>query len=540
MTIFGDNHAAPNTTCQSNCNFELHDGTATDAVMNYVFGSALLLVALVSMVGNGSVLMYYKKRSSAAAFSEFERIRQYVTIVRAVIDFLYNGKSMHTAYVLLSKHHEKICGEYQPSPIIIVSIFMYSLFMLSTSMTFVLAVLNYANINSPLYRLDFRHSYRLIIFFATFIFFVLIFTFELEGSISKDTWFSPIQLPFHRHSANIHDRLKWCLFGFKSAVLLFHIIVAAKGIEALQKLAKCTQIIHLRHICLGMIMLILGNCVCLIFSLIKDIMTNFLDFGEDIKIFDQSAKSHHYYQTYILFVADVFIQSLLSAYNPFVFITNSIVVRNTIFQAVTEAVTFTGGSVSKKLTRNAFSRSIILPLYKEIVTRQERHLVSSGAASRRYRTVSVSIWTSCESREVVSGSHVKFPLNHIPSNPIISIPVHRLKYPMTLPFVGQGSFGKVYKFTDHGIGCSVAIKHIDIPSSGARCEVEDVKKEVGHTMHMNLDLSRSLLRFNSIQDNYSFSLFIFCDWEKLSQHTNYYFITLFTYLILTHDISGAN
>ena len=490
MTIFGDNlPPLSDNTSTSHCGFALHNTTRTDTTLNYIFGVSLVSLAFISLVGNSSVLVYYKRRQlAAAAFSEFERLRKYMTIARAFIDLLYNIRSLYIAYVLLSSYHEPICGEMKPIYIVFLSITTYSLALLSINMTFLISVLNYANIRTLIFRLNFRHSYRVIISFFTVGLFLVIFILELESPISQQDWFSPIQLPFHGQNYGLHNGLKWSLFVFKLTALLLHIIVVVTAIRRLSRLFKIVKIKHIHNIYLSMILLILGNCVCMFISLFKDLVTNFVDF--DITLKEDPTEIHPYNQMYIIFIADIFISSLLSAYNPLVFIRNSSVARQTIYIAMTEAVSFTGLSVSRRFSRAPVLPSVIPPQNaqfnsSDIVCDEDKHrpLASSdlggGTTRKNYRTLSLTFWTnSIESREPVSGSHVQFPLSHIPSKPVITIPVHCLMHPMTLPFVGQGSYGKVYQFTDHTIGCSVAIKHIDIPSSSARCEVEDVKKEV--------------------------------------------------------------
>ena len=516
MTIFGDNVAADNSS-QSNCGFALHTGTRTDQLMNYVFGLSLLIIAVLSLVANTSVLFYYSKRR-ATGFSEFERIRRYVTIVRSAIDLLYNTRSIHVAYVLFSNKHEQICGEHQPTPIVILSIIMYSLFMLSLSMTFVISVMNYANISTPLFRLDFRHSYRLIIFIVTIVSFACIIVLELEGTLGPFEWFSPNQLPLHRQNNAIHTGLKWSVFSFKAIVLVFHITFAVQGIIRLRELVRKLEILHVRYIYVSMIWLILGNCICLIVSLVKDLVTDFVDFAKDQTIFhSETDKIHPYYEMYIVFVSDVLIESILSAYNPIVFIRNSVLAQKTIKRAITEAVTFTGISISRRpsLLPSIFSKATNRETgERKVAFVEEGHapppsprlqsILSEDATTGGgyYRTLSVSIWTSAESREPVVGSNVKLPLNHIPSIPIITIPVHRIQFPMTLPFIGQGSFGKVYKFTDNAIGCSVAIKHIDIPSSAARSEVENVKKEVSSELLYYLNFSAVTLSKHTYRNSH--------------------------------------
>ena len=489
MTIFGNHNISDNSTIF--CNIELHDATKLDEVMNMVFGIVLLVAALISVLGNLSVFTYYSK-SQRAPFSEF-LARQHIIVARAVADLIYNARTIYVVYVLLKDEQEPlctcICSSLQKT-VDIFNIVMYGLFMVSLILTFVISVLNYANVlgytmNRMVYGPNIRNRARVIFFILAIILFALVFVIDIISSTGLDFdrdeyfWLSPIQLGVYRSHAYTmdYDVEKWILFGSKSLLLVLHIFFAVVGWVNIIKL-QILRPYNMKRLCLSMCLLIFGNCVCLILSLVKDIVTNFLDFAPP-------ASTQPYNFVYLLFVADVLMQSFLAAYNPVIFIVNSKSVQRTVLQTLTETVIFTRVSISRHLTIQQ-EAGIVDDIEQARSSPTQAVLPAERANSRTRptsivfnRTISITVFTSIDVAEPVTGEDIRLPLNHIPSQPTISIPIRHLLNPMSLPHIGNGFFGNVYRYTDQLIGCSVALKHIQIITQGrARSTVEDVKKEV--------------------------------------------------------------
>ncbi|XP_063685332.1 uncharacterized protein LOC134819340 [Bolinopsis microptera] len=187
--------------------------------------------------------------------------------------------------------------------------------------------------------------------------------------------------------------------------------------------------------------------------------------------------------TYLLFAADVLMQSLLAAYNPVIFVVNSKSVQRTVFQTLTETVVFTNKvSVSRNLTiqqADDVEQATIRPVHRSPQPRRPQVGPPRPTSVTFNRTISITVYTSVDVAEPVTGEAIRLPLNHIPSIPTISIPVTQLLNPMRMPSIGGGYYGKVYKYTDELIGCSVALKHIQLVAHGrVRSTIEDVKKEI--------------------------------------------------------------
>ena len=460
MTIFGNNSASDNAT--SYCNFELHQGNGLDSAMNIAFGCILLVAALVSFLGNMSVFLYYSK-SHSAAFYEFVA-RQYITIIRAVADLLYNARSVYIAVVLLREEQEPLCScscDSQDRIIDIFNIVMYALFMMSLVLTFVISVLNYANVlgyttNTMIYGPSLRFRARVAFFVMAILLFAMVIAIDMLSSTGLEFnnedyfWFSPIQLDVYRFrnsSPSINFEVeKWILFGSKSFLLFFHIFFAVIGWVNLVKM-EVLRSYNLTRLCVSMCLLILGNCVCLVLSLVKDLKTDFMDLAPSTKVLP-------YDLTYLLFVADVLMQSLLVAYNPVIFILNSKSVQRAVLQTLTETVIFTKASVSRNLTVQQAPG-----ISDDVEEARPRHVsplprrAHPGPPDRPTsivfnRTISITVYTSAEVAEPITGEDIRLPLNHVPSIPTISIPVTQLLNPTQLPLIGYGFYGKVYKYTD--------------------------------------------------------------------------------------------
>lgn len=488
MTIFGNHNASDNST--SFCNIE-HDATKLDEIMNIVLGAVLLVAALISVMGNLSVFMYYCK-SQTAPFSEF-LARQHIIVARAVADLVYNARTIYVVYVLLKEEQEPlctcICSSIQKT-VDIINIVMYGLFMASLILTFVISVLNYANvlgytINRMVYGPNIRSRARVIFFIVAILLFAMVFVIDIISSTGLDFnrdeyfWLSPIQLGVYRshdHTMD-YDVEKWILFGSKFLLLVLHVFFAVVGWVNIVRL-QILRPYNLKRLCVSMCLLILGNCLCLILSLVKDIVTNFLDFAPP-------TSTQPYNFVYLLFVADVLMQSLLAAYNPVIFIVNSKSVQRTVLQTLTETVVFTKVSVSRHFQTIQQEAGIVddveqaRPSPAKVVQPPGGRSANHPTSIVFNRTISITVFTSVDIAEPVTGEDIRLPLNHIPSQPTISIPIRHLLNPMSLAHIGNGFFGNVYRYTDHLIGCSVALKHIQIITQGrARSTVDDVKKEV--------------------------------------------------------------
>jgi hypothetical protein len=489
MTIFGNHSASDNSSVY--CRFELHVENELDIVMNLVFGCLLVVAAVVSVLGNLSVLVYYSKTLSAP-FSEF-LARQYITVTRATADLLYNARTLYIVVVLLKDRQEPLCScscSAHDRAIDIFNIVMYGLFMVSLLLTFVISVLNYANvlgysINRMIYGPNLRYRARVILFVMTILLFTVVIVINMMSSTGLNFdrkeyfWLSPIQLDVYRsqNKSLDFDTEKWILFGSKALLLFLHILFATIGVVNLIKL-EMLRSYNLKRLCVSMCLLIFGNCLCLVLSLFKDVVTNFNDLAPSMTVLP-------YNMTYLLFVADVLMQSLLAAYNPVVFILNSKSVQRTVIQTLTETVVFTKVSVSRNFTVQQ-----VAGITDDVEQARPRHQSPKLGGTKNQqatrpnsivfnRTISVTVITSAEVAEPVTGEDIRLPLNHIPSIPTISIPVRKLLNPMMLPLVGTGYYGNVYKYTDELIGCSVAMKHIHIIAQGrTRSTIEDVKKEV--------------------------------------------------------------
>ncbi|KAL5261912.1 hypothetical protein ACHWQZ_G007576 [Mnemiopsis leidyi] len=486
MTIFGNHNASDNST--SCCNIEGHDATKLDEIMNMVLGAVLLVAALISVMGNLSVFMYYCK-SQTAPFSEFlARCRQHIIVARAVADLVYNARTIYVVYVLLKEEQEPlctcICSSIQKT-VHIINIVMYGLFMASLILTFVISVLNYANvlgytINRMVYGPNIRSRAKVIFFIVAILLFAMVFVIDIISSTGLDFdrdeyfWLSPIQLGFRTMD---YDVEKWILFGSKFLLLVLHVFFAVVGWVNIVRL-HILRPYNLKRLCVSMCLLILGNCLCLILSLVKDIVTNFLDFAPP-------TSTQPYNFVYLLFVADVLMQSLLAAYNPVIFIVNSKSVQRTVLQTLTETVVFTKVSVSRHFQTIQQEAGIVDDV-EQARPSPAKVVQPPGARSANHptsivfnRTISITVFTSVDIAEPVTGEDIRLPLNHIPSQPTISIPIRHLLNPMSLAHIGNGFFGNVYRYTDHLIGCSVALKHIQIITQGrARSTVDDVKKEI--------------------------------------------------------------
>ena len=494
MTIFGDNNASQ-PSAMSNCNFELHTGTEFDSVMNTVLACVLVVAALVSVLGNFSVFVYYSK-SQSAPFSEF-LARQYITVIRAIADLLYNARSIYIAVVLLKDEQEELCScscSKHERILDIFNIIMFGLFMVSLILTFVISVLNYANvlgytINRMIYGPNLRYRARVAFFVITIVLFIMVFALEMISTTGIDFnkndyyWFSPIQLDVYRakNSSMNFQAQKWILFGSKSLLLFFHIFFAVVGWVNLVKM-DILRSYNLKRLCFSMCLLILGNCLCLILSLVKDLVTDFIDFATNFQ--DHGNPGLPYIMTYLLFGADVLMQSLLAAYNPVIFVVNSKSVQRTVLQTLTETVVFTNKvSVSRNHTiqqADDVEQATSKPVHRSPQPRRLQVGPTRPTSVTFNRTISITVYTSVDVAEPVTGEAIRLPLNHIPSIPTISIPVTQLLNPMRMPFIGGGYYGKVYKYTDELIGCSVALKHIQLVAHGrVRSTIEDVKKEVG-------------------------------------------------------------
>ena len=111
----------------------------------------------------------------------------------------------------------------------------------------------------------------------------------------------------------------------------------------------------------------------------------------------------------------------------------------------------------------------------------------------------------------VDEERLMFPLPHVQSSPNISIPVHIFtNLPLSADFLGRGSYGDVYRYTDEYSRYSVAIKRINIPTNGASKEVSEVRKEVGTNERLRHDNITQFIGSCEIQN----SLFILMEYMQ--------------------------
>ena len=301
MAIFGYGNIT-NTTIE-------HNGTATDAAMNYLYGTLLAFSLPIALLLNPLVFFYNFKKKLTLGSGFF--------LVLSSMDFLFSFRTLNTVYHLLKPKLEPLLDANPTTYQRFQGFIGYTFGYTSMFVTMVMCVVRYIKIRAPLWSL--RNSRIICMVAVTSI--VVDVTYSvvvgaLGSFVYSDTWMSVFQ--GMANSVEIGKTTAMELHATTYLIILvpFYIKIGFSVVFSLLTVLYLRSdrgpvIPATKMRSINMILLLnAGNLVWLIMSVATNIISEL----------DNNADDHWNYEVfYLTFLDGVAVQSVLAAYNPLIF-----------------------------------------------------------------------------------------------------------------------------------------------------------------------------------------------------------------------------
>ena len=303
MAIFGVGNLT-NTTIG-------HNGTSTDVIMNYFFGTLLLISSPISLLLNPIVFLYSYKQKLTLVSGLF--------LILSATDFIFSFRSISTTYNLLKPELEPL---FDPHPSLyqrFQATLGYTIGYSSMFVTMTMCIVRYVKIKAPFWAMSNKRIVTSVALTAIAIDLIYCLTVGiLTCCFLSDTWFSVMQGLIKR---NDEDETESAVASYLTIMVPFYIKI---GFSVLFSLLT---VIHLRsdqgqslpemkrRSVVTIVLLNVGNLLWFLSGVVSNVVTESSDWEWD---FD--ADDHWCYEFfYLTFFESVIAQCLLAAYNPLIF-----------------------------------------------------------------------------------------------------------------------------------------------------------------------------------------------------------------------------